>query len=464
MYHKLKIFRTMKLANQILKAAITFTLFGLITQATAQERQISFCNDIKIIDTQMATRVSKLMVYKDFQQATLLETDEGLVLSIVYKINGVFQLEKVSITPAELAQICEEIKLKEDKAKFFEEDNPTQEARRRLIVSSTLLSLGYYSWAIPTALHAEDYKVYTASYMIIGGAGFFVPLFATNRNNVTNGMARGYSMGAVNGFVHGLALNTLLMGESTDIESILGITTVTSLTESLLALSLAKKHNLSWGRMSIMGSGGLWGAAVGNVLPYVLFGSTELRLHAATTLAGSAGGILGANYLYKKQSITHGDATIINSMGALGLYWSGVMMETFEFGSDRGAMGLMLLGATGGITYGIYKTKNYNYTRQQGNLIPLGAFAGGLIGAGFGILTEAETTGYLWLTALGATGGFFLSDWVLRDGRKEKNTSASNYSFQINPMGVMGAVNSNYLPKVNDPRVGNTIASLQLTF
>ena len=149
--------------KKILKAAITLAFLGLISKAPAQERQISFCNGIRVIDMQMGVRVSKLMVYKDFQQATLLETEEGLALNIIYKENGVFQLEKVSITAAELEQICQELKPKQAQTKPFEDDNPTEEARRRLIVSSSAFSLGYYSWAIPMALRAEDGKAYAVS-------------------------------------------------------------------------------------------------------------------------------------------------------------------------------------------------------------------------------------------------------------------------------------------------------------
>jgi hypothetical protein len=140
-------------------------------------------------------------------------------------------------------------------------------------------------------------------------------------------------------------------------------------------------------------------------------------------------------------------------------------METFDINNDRAIISMLTASATGGLAYGIYKTKSYDYTRQEGNLIPLGTFAGGLIGAGFAVLTEAEGTGTLWFTAIGATGGFFLSDWVLRGGkRNEKSSQASNFSFQLNPMGVMGAVNANYLPKTNDPRIGNTIANFRLSF
>lgn len=454
----------MKTVNLFLKSIITLFLIGSVIYSSAQDVQIPFCDNIQLIDARMGSTVPKLMVYKDFQQATLLKTGDGLVLNIVYKVNGVFHFDKISITQDELDEICATIQPKKSATIFSEEGSPTQEARRRLIFSSTAFSLGYYSWAIPAALKADDYKAYTASYMLIGGAGFFVPLIATGHNDITNGMARGFSMGALNGFVHGGALSLMLFGDNIEYENFLGFTSVFSITESLLGLSMAKKYDYSWGRMSIMGSGGVWGAAAGATLPYLLFESEEPRLYGLTALVGSVGGIMAANYLYKQQPITHGDATVINTTGALGLHWSAVLMETFNMGNERGIVGLMLLGASGGLTYGINKTKGYDYTRQQGNLITLGTYAGGLIGGGIGVLAESEETGMLWLTALGATGGFFLSDYVLKENRKNRNESASNFSFQLNPMGVLGAVNSNFLPKTNDPRVGNNIANLRFTF
>ncbi|MDX9848043.1 MAG: hypothetical protein RBT74_13755 [Tenuifilaceae bacterium] len=454
----------MKTVNLFLKSIITLFLIGSVIYSSAQDVQIPFCDNIQLIDARMGSTVPKLMVYKDFQQATLLKTGDGLVLNIVYKVNGVFHFDKVSITQDELDEICATIQPKKSATIFSEEGSPTQEARRRLIFSSTAFSLGYYSWAIPAALKAEDYKSYTASYMLIGGAGFFVPLIATGHNDITNGMARGFTVGAANGFVHGGALSLLFFGDNIEYENYIGFTSIFSITESLLGLSMAKKYDYSWGRMSIMGSGGLWGAAAGAALPVILFESEEPRLYGLSSLAGSVGGIMAANYLYKQQPITHGDATIINTTGALGLHWTAVMMVTFEMNSARGIVGLMLAGASGGLAYGIHKTKGYDYTRQQGNLISLGTYAGGLIGGGLGVLAESEEKGMLWLTALGATGGFLLSDYVLKENRKNRSSNSPNYSFQINPAGVLGALNSNYLPKTNDIRVGNSIANFRLTF
>lgn len=141
-----------------------------------------------------------------------------------------------------------------------------------------------------------------------------------------------------------------------------------------------------------------------------------------------------------------------------------MFMETLDVSNDRAIIGMLIVGATGGWPLVSIKQKGYDYTRQRGNLIPIGAFAGALIGAGCGILVEAEETGFLWLAALGATGGFFLSDWVLRETRKDKTSQASNFSFQINPMGVLGAANANLIPKTNDPRIGSSIANFRISF
>lgn len=454
----------MKALNSKLLTLAILSILSFAQVLYAQETQVPFCNNIMVIETKMGANVSRFMNYKDFQQATLVKSADGLYLNVVFKANGVFQFEKVLVTESEVEQICQEIKVSSSLDKEVFDENPSQEARRRLILASTSFSLGYYSWAIPTAFRSDDYKVYTASYMLIGGASFFIPLYATRNNPVTNAMTRGYAMGAINGFVHGVAVEMILRGDDSNFENLLGFTSAFSIAESLIGLSIAKKKDYTWGKASLVGSGGLWGAAAGAALPLILFDSDEVRLYGLTTLAGSVGGIIGANYLYNKHSTTHGDATIINSMGALGTYWGVTFGETFNIDNERVSVGLALATASAGLTYGFYKTKGYDYSRQQGNLTSLGGFAGGLIGAGIGVLVEAEETGYLWLTALGATGGFFLSDYVMREVRKEKSLGASNLSFQLNPMGLMGAANSKYLPKSNDPRVGNTIANLSYTF
>jgi hypothetical protein len=448
-----------------LKPILLILLVSIVSSIAAQETPIAFCDDIKIIDSRLGVNVPIFSKYSDFQQATLIQTDDGLFLNIVYKVNNVFSIDKVRVTESEVEGICQEIKLATATKKKPVEENFSQEGRRRLIFASTLFSLSYYSWAIPTALKFEDYKAYTASYMLIGGAGFFGPMIATRNREVTYGMVSGYLSGAQLGLIHGGALTSAIHGDDYNERTYLGLTSLLSIGESLIGLSIAKKYDYTWGQMSLYGSGGTWGAAYGMVLPKLIFNSENTRTLAISALAGSAGGLVASHYFYKKQPVTNGDVSIISSSGLLGLYLSTALMASLEMESIRANIILGMLGASGGLTYGIMKTKNYDYTYQQSNLISLGSIAGGFVGAGLGVLTEAELKGYMWYMSLGATGGFLLTDYILAGSKKQRDAGASNFKININPGGVMGAFNSDLLPyKQWDPRYSNSIVNMRLTF
>lgn len=450
---------------QLSKYLLMLVLIFPISSAYTQETRVSFCENLTTIDAKIGSKISAFQVFKNFEQATLLKTEDGYMLNVVYKLDGVFQVEKRAISDSEVAQICEEYsQLLANQKKNEIDDDESQEARRRLIISSASFSLGYYSWAIPSSLGADSYKTYTASYMLIGGAGFFVPLIATSQHNITNGMASGFSMGAYSGALHGASLGMVLAGSESNGRAILGLSAIGGITESLIGLSLAKNRNYTWGQSAILGSGSLWGGAYGALFPALLFDSEDARMYGLSMLATSGLGIWGANAIYNNQSITRGDVTYINSTGFLAAYLMSTVLNTLDVDNFRLGLSLALLGTSAGLTYGISKTKTHDFTRQQGNLMATGALAGGLIGAGVGILVEANENTYMLLTAAGATGGFFITEQIVKD-KSTGSKVASNFKIQLNPMGVVGAIKPSTLPyKPWDPRFSNSLVNLNLTF
>jgi hypothetical protein len=166
--------------------------------------------------------------------------------------------------------------------------------------------------------------------------------------------------------------------------------------------------------------------------------------------------MIAGNYLYNKQRVTHGDVGVISAYGILGGFYPIVILNSFDIEESRAYIAGAMLGSAAGIAGGIYRTNNYDYSRQQSFLIAVGEAAGGLVGAGFGVLFEAKHKGYLWLTALGATGGLLLSDNLLRESSQSKSESTSNIKLQFNPY------NNPYKPW--DPRYSNSLFNFNLLF
>ena len=300
---------------------LVFVLVLTLATATivAQEAMIPFCDNIRVVDAQLGKNISFFKTYTDFQQATLSRTDDGYVVSITHKLGGIFQTDRRVISQSDLDKICLEISTAPSQ-ETYQDESTSQNGRWRYITASTTYSLGYYSWALPLALGAESGKAYTASYMLIGGGGFFIPLIATRNKNITNGMASGYSMGAGLGILHGYALAALIEGGEPKLRTFLGLSVGLSMAESYIGLGLANKNNYSWGRSSIMGSGGYWGLGYGLVISAIILEFDEPRANALSALAVSGLGIWGANHLYGKQTITYGDVTYMNTTGFLASY------------------------------------------------------------------------------------------------------------------------------------------------
>ena len=164
----------MKNAHLLQKLASICAFFFVYSITLAQETQIPFCENVQVIDSKLGRNISILKSYSDFKQATLSQSQEGYVVSVIYKKDGIFQTDRKEISISDLEQICQEIADQSTKASYIDDDM-SQEARRRLIASSTTFSIGYYGWAIPMAFGADDNsKAYIASYLLVGGGGFSI--------------------------------------------------------------------------------------------------------------------------------------------------------------------------------------------------------------------------------------------------------------------------------------------------
>jgi hypothetical protein len=432
----------------------------------AQDQTVPFCENVRIINSDIGSKINFFKDYKDFQQATLSKTEEGHFLVVTYKVDGIFQVDRRVISEEEIQTICEEIDVMGSRMEAREEDI-SQEARRRLIISSATYSLGYYGWAIPLSFGAEDYKVYMASYLLIGGGGFYIPLIATRNKVVTNGMANAYSMGAGMGIAHGLALSILLMGEDLKYKPTLGLTVAASLGESFIGYGLSQKHSYTWGQTSSIWSGGAWGYAFGAATALLISSDIDAHLGALSMLTFSGAGMFLGNSLYKKNSFTNGDVSIANYHGGFGLTYPLLLLYTLDVDGGEYPRAYILggmLGAAGGLAWGIHRTRSYDYTRQQGNLIVTGGAAGGLVGAAASVLFDANDKASLWLVTLGTTSGFFITDYVLRE-TGVSGFRSSNLNLQVNPYGLLGSVNPETNPyKPWDHRYSNSIVNLRYTF
>ena len=147
---------------------------------SAQEVQIPVDEDGKIgyIDAKLENKLKLFSEYSNFREARLFQISDTLfVLEISYKLQGRFLKNRIYYSKEEtksfLQKVTERIIQKEPQVVL------DQEGRTKLIASTMTLSMGYYGWAIPTALDVDDEKLAVALYMLTSGAGFYIPFSVT---------------------------------------------------------------------------------------------------------------------------------------------------------------------------------------------------------------------------------------------------------------------------------------------
>lgn len=429
----------------------------------AQEIQMPVCGKIQVITPQMAANTDFFGAYPGFRQATVYQTqDSTLVIEILYQKDGSIFKERKPISREIIDAICSQINIKPVE-EAINDDDVDRDGRRKIIASTMAYSLAYYAWAIPTAFNAESGKAYTASYLLLGSAGFFVPLIATEEGSFTKGMAKGYTYGCFLGAGHGLSLGALASG-GYDHNAILGVSTVVSIGEGLIGLNYARKNRLDRAQMRTIGSLGTWGFTYGLGIPSMWENSDDLVV-AGSSIAVSALGIGLGDHFAKKLKPADGDVTVINSMGLLGGAISSTIVYTFagDEGSSAAYVGGAILGSLTGITLGLNKTSKINYTRSEGNLIILGEIAGGLIGGGLVALMEADDVPAVWIITAGLFGGFAFSDQAVKQRKAKTNNLGLNLSFDINPVAFQNVLNKNSFEiKPGRPVLNADLAKLTL--
>jgi hypothetical protein len=409
-----------------------FSLNGL----NAQEVQIPVCQGIQVITKDMGKGVPEFDKYTDFQQATLYKDIENkLILEILYKQDGQIVRSRVPMSREEADKLCQQMIAKTGPM-AEEAFDPDRDGKRKIIGATMAYSLLYYAYAIPTAFDWTEGEAYAGSYLLIGAAGYFVPMLATRNATITSGMAKGYTYGCFLGIFHGLSLGSLLTNGSGD-NAILGVSVAASIGEGIGGLYYAKNHQLNRAYMRMMGSMGTWGLLYGMAIP-AMAESEDNTIYAASSLAISAAGVFAGDQLAKKFKPADGDVTVMNGLGIIGTALPIPLLYSIlgDEGTPATYIGSMILGSGAGLYAGLRKTKNWDYTRSDGNIILLGEIAGGLIGSGISLIAGGNETTFMWLTAAGLVGGFVASDFVIRNPKKDKKTTGSSFSFDFNPIAL----------------------------
>lgn len=445
----------------LLGAAIALALAGA-ARASAQEMQVPLDRDgrVEVVDAGLAARAGLwLAEYPGFREARLFRTPGGgLVLEITEEREGRVLRHREPATAAEVDALRARISAAlAAGGADFSGGVPDQTGRNVLIGQTTLAGLTYYGWALPYALNVGDPATAGGLYLLTAAASFFVPFALTDDQPVTRAMADLSRYGVTRGILHGLLLGDLLdggvgdgtcdptievcvrTGSDADGRLRAGLGMALSAGEAVAGYSWAGSERMTAGTAHTIAFGGDVGLVTG-LLGTVALGLDDgdgFSTHAALGLAGSALGIYGGHELARRRAYTWGDVQVIYVGTALG-GWTGAAAAALADAGEEITAGAAILGGWTGIYITDRLVGGTDFTAGQAGLLGLGTLAGGLAGAGIGVLMSDGDVALVG-SSLGAMAGFAVAyrSFTPRSG-SPRGVGAGPLTLRVHPEGVAG--------------------------
>lgn len=409
--------------------------------ATAQEVRRAFDSEgrIETVDSSLAKKLGLFSEYEGFQEARLYQqADSTFVLEILYRPGPETLRDRRMLSTSEVEKLRARVEKQLSSSR-----SPSaldQEGRTKLLVNSTLLSLGFYGYALPVSLGIEDGTGVAALYMLTSGAGFFAPYVLTRNRPVTEGQTKLFQYGGTRGIAHGAMIGLLVGGDELSVRGLMGSALATSVGEALVGFDLAGTRQIDQGAAETMGAGGDFGLGLGLGTGFLIDpDNPEPRTLAAPVLAGSVAGLLTGRYLSRRATYTPGDARVLRVLGSLGALGGLTAADLAGVQNTRALLGSTMATSVVGIGLAHRLLRARNVPANSGTFTALGTTGGGLTGLGIAYLLtgeefeDADATPFLTLGTLGAAAGFGL---MYRTFAEDARTRASGWRLQIRPLGL----------------------------
>lgn len=446
------------------------SVFGLLLvaagSAAAQEVQVPLDEggQVAVIDMRLAQRLDLFVDrYPSFQEARLFQApDSTFVLEITTERNGQLARQRVPLSAREMDELRRNVTAR------LAEHAPSavlnQEGRYLLLGQASLLGLGFYGWAVPYVVDAEDTGA-VAMYLLTAGGSFFLPYLLTEGRPVTYGMTNLSRYGASRGIAHGLLLHRLIAGDEEErICGEFGCYTANDTGRGEIASALlasfaegvggylwAHNEKMTAGTASAIALGGdaglLWGLGTA-----FLVGTDDIgeRSTAGITLPFTVAGIAGGRWLAGRRDYTWGDVDVMYTAGVLGAYSGIAAMDLSNVDDEEPFVAAAMLGSAAGLYVADRLVRDTDFSVGQSILNRLGTLAGGLAGASIGVLAEDETIA-LAGSALGAAGGFALTYGTLAPAaQQQRGEQISSWNVRVMPqsllLGALGRERAEHAP------------------
>ncbi len=395
----------------------------LAPRGHAQESLVSIDAEGKIdrIDLRLERKLMLFPDYPDFREARLFRlADSSFVLEIGYGPEGKLSRVRLPMTVPEVESLRQ--KVTDAVAVRAPQAVLERGGRTKLLVGTTILSLGFYGWACPVAFNAKGGSEVVGLYMLTAGTTMVLPIILTRDRNVSDASATLALYGATRGIAHGIMLDILFSGGDEDGRDLTTAAWLASMTEGVVGYTIADRSQMTKGHAEMIGAGG----DAGMLLAAGAATLTEAKDGGAAGigLAGAGLGMFGGHLLADDGRFTRGDSYLFRAAGTLGALLGVTAASAFdpEDDQDKAYTACAMTGGVAGLAYGTGLARKTNLTGAEGVMLNVGMLGGGLLGLGIMVLAEPETDSgfpYLIASSVGATTGFAIAYHFVAPGTEE---------------------------------------------
>lgn len=410
----------------------------------AQEVQIPLdsAGTLQQLDANLERELRLFPAYSDFLEARLfLLADSSFALEIRFGDPARMLRERIPMSAGEAAAFRQMVseRLRRERPQALLDRTGVN----RLIIGTTTLAVGFYSWAPIVMFDLENPASAMTTVLFSTAAGIVLPILITQQTSVSEAEARLALYGGTRGILHGIFIQRLLTREDDGRAAVSGAF-VGSVGEMICGFQIASVNNLSAGRAAAIGVLGDFGFGIGMGAAEVAGfydDHKQIRAAAATILAGSAAGLAGGAVLSNQQSYTVGDAAVLRETGLLGAMIPLTIMDIARSRESDTYVAAAMVGSVAGIAAGHLLTRDTDLSATQGLQITLATLAGGLFGMGIGDVVargshgENESVPYLIGATLGGTLGFAVAYGSISS--KQRNSKLTSWNVSLAPEGLV---------------------------
>jgi hypothetical protein len=406
------------------------------------------------IDLRLEQKLRLFPDYRDFREARLFQlADSSYVLEIAYGPEGRLSRSRLPMTLAEVETLRRNVSgavaLRAPQAVL------DQDGRTKLLIGTTILSLGYYGWAFPVAIDASGGSEVLGLYMLTAGTAMILPIVLTKEQDVTDAASTLCLYGATRGIIHGTLVHLLFTNGNGEGRSAVTAGWLASMAEGVIGFAIADREKMTKGHAEMIGAGGDAGMLLG--LGAAILSEPEDAGTAGIVLAGSAAGMIGGHMLAADGRFTRGDSYLFRGGGTLGSLLGVTLASAFDLrkkdddgdsqSNDKVYVACAMAGGVAGLAYGTGLARKTNLTGAEGVMVNVGMLGGGLLGLGVMVLAGSNTESgfpYLMASSVGATAGFALAYRLVAPGTDEAENGPS-WNLEISPRmaGLAGSAERN---------------------